>query len=55
MTEVEVLRAAMRDIYELWAGSENVLPITPGERYLLGLIEEMKDIAAEHMTGATAA
>ena len=41
---------AMREIYEVWAGSENVLPITPGERYLIGLIEEMRDIASEHLS-----
>jgi CRISPR/Cas system-associated protein Csm6 len=42
---------ALREIYEVWAGSEGITPpITLREQYLIGLIEEMRDIAAAHLS-----
>jgi hypothetical protein len=42
---------AMREIYEVWAGSEGIPPpITLREQYLIGLLEEMRDIAAAHLS-----
>lgn len=47
--EVKTLRAAMHDIYEVYAGSEGVpFPVTCPEAYLYGLVMEMADIAAKH-------
>ena len=51
MTEVEILRAAMRETFEVWAGSDGIpIPVTASEAYLIHLIEQMRDIAAKHMT-----
>jgi hypothetical protein len=50
--EEEVLRAAMRDIYEVWAGSEGFIPETAPEAYQQQLIEQMRDIAAEYLTNS---
>ena len=44
--KVESLRAALREIYEVWAGSEAVILETATEKYQQFLIEEMRDIAA---------
>lgn len=51
--EVKTLRAAMHDIYEVYAGSEGVLfPETCPEAYLYGLVMEMAQIAAKHKRAA---
>lgn len=47
----EQLLDAMREIYEVYAGSESVVePITLRERYILGMVEEMRDIAGRCLT-----
>ena len=50
MNELDVLRAAMRDIYEVWAGSDAFHAETCSEDYQQRLIKEMTDIAAAHLT-----
>lgn len=45
--ESETLRRAMHDIYEVYAGSEGNIEHAEGH-YLVYLIREMSDIAAEH-------
>ena len=44
--ELVRLRAAIREIYEVWAGSDGFICKTITEAYLKNLIEEMRDIAA---------
>ena len=44
--ENERLRAALDDIFEMWAGSEGFIPHTAPEGYLLMLIKKMADRAA---------
>ena len=45
MTNDELLDA-MREIYEIYAGSEVITaPVTLREKYLIGLIGSMRDIA----------
>lgn len=44
--ELEQLRAALREIYEMWAGSEGFIPHTAPEGYLLMLVKKMADRAA---------
>ena len=39
--EIERLRAALREIFEMWAGSEGFIPETAPEGYLLELIKKM--------------
>ena len=41
--EVERLKQILRDAYEVWAGSEQIVPVYASEAYLLGIIEQMKD------------
>ena len=42
------LNAALKEIYEIWAGSEGIpLPTTAPEAYLLRLIEQMRDVARD--------
>ena len=43
------LETAMREIYEVYAGSEGFIPETCAESYQQQLIKEMADIAARHM------
>jgi len=43
------LETAMREIYEVYAGSEGFIPETCAEGYQQQLIKEMSDIAAKHM------
>ena len=51
--ELRELRAAMHDIYEVYAGSEGIpLPETCAEAYLYGLMREMVKIAAKHKRAA---
>lgn len=48
------LTAALKEIYEIWAGSEGIpVPTTAPEAYLLGLIEQMRDIARDALAGAS--
>ena len=44
--ELERLRAALDDIFEMWAGSEGFIPHTAPEGYLLMLVKKMADRAA---------
>ena len=44
--ELERLRAALNDIFEMWAGSEGFIPQTAPEAYLLMLVKKMADRAA---------
>ena len=46
MDELETLRAAIREIYEVWAGSECFITTTAPEAYQKKLIGQMKDRAA---------
>ena len=46
--ENEKLRAAMHDIYEVYAGSEGFIPETCPEAYLQERVKEMAYIAAKH-------
>lgn len=46
---VDELRQGMREIYEVWAGSESFIPETAPEAYQQKLIEEMRDIASRHI------
>ena len=49
----EKLTDAMREIYEIWAGSEGIpLPTTAPEAYLLGMIEQMRDVARDALKPA---
>ena len=43
------LEAAMREIYEVYAGSEGFIPETCPEAYQQQLIKEMSDVAAKYM------
>ena len=43
---IEALRQALRNVYEVWAGSEGIpMPETCPEAYLLKLVEQMRDEA----------
>ena len=44
--EIAKLRSKMREIYEVWAGSEGLVADTAPEAYQVHLIEQMRDIAA---------
>ncbi len=48
-SRIAELEAAMREIYEVYAGSEGFIPETCAEGYQQQLIKEMADIAARHM------
>lgn len=48
MTEQELL-SGMREIYEVWAGSEQCKPETAVEAYQQRIIDEMRDIAAKFL------
>ena len=41
----EALEAALREVFEEWAGSEGFIPETAPEAYLLQLTKRMADIA----------
>ena len=47
--KIKILKSAMREIYEVWAGSEGLVDTTASEAYQMMLIENMRDIAAMHM------
>lgn len=42
---IEALEAALREVFEEWAGSEGFIPETAPESYLLQLTKRMADIA----------
>ena len=42
---IETLEAALREVFEQWAGSEGFIPETAPEGYLLQLTKRMADIA----------
>ena len=42
---VDVLREALHEVFEQWAGSEGFIPKTAPEGYLLGLSKRMADTA----------
>ena len=42
---IEALEAALREVFEEWAGSEGFIPETAPEAYLLQLTKRMADIA----------
>lgn len=45
---IEALRQALRNVYEVYAGSEGIpVPETAPEAYLLQLVEQMRDAAKE--------
>ena len=46
--EIAKLRAGMREIYEVWAGSEGLVEETASEAYQVRLIKQMRDIAADY-------
>ena len=48
-TQIADLKAGMREIYEVWAGSEEFKLDTPLEMYQKRLIEDMRDIASRFL------
>jgi hypothetical protein len=53
MTRIEEMEAAMREIYEVYAGSDGFIPETAPEAYQQRLIKQMADIAAATFTKET--
>ena len=49
--KLEEANKAIREIYEVWAGSDAIKPITISGKYQAGLIEKMRDIAGEYLKG----
>ena len=47
--QIRVFQEAMREIYEVWAGSEGISETTAPEAYNAHLIYQMRDIAKEHL------
>ena len=46
--ELRRLRQCLRNVYEVWAGSEGIpAPTVASEAYLLSLVEQMRDAAKE--------
>ena len=46
--QIAALRQCLRDVYEVWAGSEGIpAPTVASEAYLLSLVEKMRDAAKE--------
>ena len=50
---IETLEAALREVFEQWAGSEGFIPDTAPEGYLLQLTKRMADIARAALAGDT--
>jgi len=48
---IETLEAALREVFEEWAGSEGFIPETAPEGYLLQLTKRMADIARAALAG----
>ncbi len=44
--EIVELRTMLREIYDVWAGSEGLVTTTAQEAYQAHLIKDMRDIAA---------
>ena len=50
--EVATLHQCLRNVYEVWAGSEGIpAPTVASEAYLLSLVEQMRDAAKEGLNG----
>ena len=50
--QIATLRQCLRNVYEVWAGSEGIpAPTVASEAYLLSLVEQMRDAAKEGLTG----
>lgn len=47
--EIKTLKNAMREIYEVWAGSDGFDDLSIPEGYQQNLVCNMRDIAARHM------
>ena len=46
--ELRRLHHCLRNVYEVWAGSEGIpAPTSASEAYLLSLVEQMRDAAKE--------
>ena len=46
--ELRRLHQCLRNVYEVWAGSEGIpAPTVASEAYLLSLVEQMRDAAKE--------
>ena len=51
-TEINRLHQCLRNVYEVWAGSEGIpAPTVASEAYLLSLVEQMRDAAKEGLNG----
>lgn len=48
---IEALEAALREVFEEWAGSEGFIPETAPEGYMLQLTKRMADIARAALEG----
>ena len=46
---IKELEGAMREVYEVWAGSEGLVESTAPEAYQSNMIREMRDIAGRHL------
>jgi len=50
--ELRRLHQCLRNVYEVWAGSEGIpAPTVASEAYLLSLVEQMRDAAKEGLNG----
>jgi len=50
--ELAALHQCLRNVYEVWAGSEGIpAPTVASEAYLLSLVEQMRDAAKEGLNG----
>ena len=49
--ENEQMRQALRDVYEVWAGSDGFIPETASEAYQQRLILKMRDYASTVLRG----
>ena len=50
--EINRLQQCLRNVYEVWAGSEGIpAPTVASEAYLLSLVEQMRDAAKEGLNG----
>ena len=51
--EIRRLRQVVRNVYEVWAGSEGIpMPETAAEAYMLQLLEQMRDEAKNGLHNA---
>jgi len=51
-SELRRLHQCLRNVYEVWAGSEGIpAPTVASEAYLLSLVEQMRDAAKEGLNG----